>query len=55
MRLLMTTGMTSQDDAEYPLPDIDEDLEIANMTPEPGHIDDPETAESETEHDDRSE
>lgn len=57
MRLLMTTGMTSQDDHEYPLPDIDDDMEIADLTPEPGHIDDhdPDAADSEAERDDKRE
>lgn len=57
MRLLMTTGMTSKDDNEYPLPDIEEDLEIANMTPEPVHVDDrdADAAEPESERDDERE
>jgi uncharacterized membrane protein len=48
MRLLMTTGMTSQDDQEYPLPDIDEDMKIANLTEETVHVEDSE-ADSESE------
>jgi uncharacterized membrane protein len=57
MRLLMTTGMTSRDDTEYPLPDIDEELQIANMSPEPVDIDgrDATVAGSEAERDDESE
>lgn len=42
MRMLMTTGMTARDDHEYPLPDIDDDMEIANLTGDPVDIPDPE-------------